>query len=120
MSGVEGAAPDLDGLTDSELESLRLGAEVMSHKAGLEQRPLVAAFFAQLEQVTRAAARARTGGTPAGEAAELRLDARAEQDDRRLVAEYLGLLVANERLSTAVRQVCRDLRARHSQLGSRG
>lgn len=111
---------DLDGV---DLTALRLGAQVMSHKAELAERPRVETFFKGLQwKVDEEIARRRSepdakpliglGALPV-----VTVDAAASpptEDDRRLAAEYLELLGANDRLSPSVRDACRTLR---EQLG---
>lgn len=109
-------------LPDADLQALRLGAEVLAHRAGLESRQRVAGYFSRLEAVLRdvladrVAAAARGGDSGQGVIIpQLWLDGLPDEADHRLVAEYLGLLVANERLSAASRDLCRALRARDSR-----
>lgn len=119
--------PRLSDLTDADVHALRLGAQVMGHKAELDGRERVAGYFDRLEAALRAEISARAdialrpdvagrryvraiSGTP-----ELWADLQADAEDRRLVAEYLDLLIANERLSAALRELCRALRARDSR-----
>ena len=111
---------DLDGV---DLTSLRLGAQIMSHKAELASRPRVETFFKGLqwkvdEEIAR---RRREPDTKAliglGTLPIVTTDAAASpptEDDRRLAAEYLEILGANDRLSPSVRDACRTLR---EQLG---
>lgn len=120
---MDAGAPALAGLTDDDLEALRLGAQVLAHRAGPVRHPAVAVYFSELEAAVKAeiALRATSPGEPERQAvadrAPIRLVATPPTDaeDRRLVAEYLGLLVANERLSPAVRDACRALRARDTR-----
>jgi hypothetical protein len=97
-------------LTSDDLVALRLAAQVMSHRAQLAGRPRVGLYFDSLESAVMAeqAARGQEGNRVVS-AAELVVPG---ADDRRLLAEYLGLLVGNEGLSDAVRRVCRSLAAR--------
>ena len=81
------AVLDLSALDVVDLEALRLGAQVMTYKAGLADQPRVEAFFASL----------RIGCTT-----------------WLAVKVYLDLLCGNPRLSPAVRDACDAIRA---QLG---
>ncbi|HSH22063.1 MAG TPA: hypothetical protein VK992_05595 [Candidatus Caenarcaniphilales bacterium] len=112
---MDAAVPDFTGLSEGDLEALRLGAQVMSHKAGLEHRSRVADYFAHLEDALKAEMAFRSGAARRSAIPRSGLPGTADAEDRRLVAEYLGLLVANERLSPALRSVCRMLRARDSR-----
>ena len=111
---------DLDGV---DLSALRLGAQVMGHKAELAARPRVETFFKTLQwKVDEEIARRRRepdgkplvslGVLPVGavEAATVP----PSEEDRRLTAEYLDLLGSNDRLSPPVREAVRSLR---EQLG---
>lgn len=119
---------DLSELDQVDLAALRLGAQVMSHRAELAARPRVETFFKAL-QLTVDEELARRKQTPDGKplvsVTELPLAdlpiaglapaaAPATDEDRRLTAEYLDLLGANERLSEPVRHAVRTLRG---QLG---
>jgi hypothetical protein len=121
------AAPalDLSELDAVDLAALRLGAQVMTHKAQLAARPRVEVFFHTLEAtVDEEVARRRrepddtplvsldalplVGGTDAATS-----DApapTATEEDRRLAADYLDLLQTNIRLSGPVRAAVRSLR----------
>jgi len=103
----------LDDLATADLHALRLAAQVMRHKAELDSRPLVADYFARLGYVATGelakrgeALRVIPTPTPLG------LAPGADAEDRRVLGEYLTLLVANERLSQALRDVSRQLRTR--------
>jgi hypothetical protein len=103
----------LEDLATADLHALRLAAQVMRHKAELDAHPLVADYFAQLgyvatsELATRGEAlRVIRTPTPLG------LAPAADAEDRRVLGEYLTLLVANERLPQALRDVSKQLRAR--------
>jgi hypothetical protein len=111
---VDGENTLLAALPTADLHALRLAAQVMRHKAELDDRPHVADYFTRL------------GNASAGElagrgeafrvippATRLGLDPAADAEDHRLLAEFLGLLIGNERLSTALRDVTRALRSRH-------
>jgi hypothetical protein len=110
---------DLSELDSVDLASLRLGAQVMSHKAELAARPCVETFFKAL-QLTVDEELARRKQTPDEKplvsAAELPLAGLASttapptDEDRTLAAEYLDLLHANARLSEPVRHAVRTLR----------
>ena len=115
IPGVDQPAPSLEILNDAQLEELRLGAQVLSHRAGSERNPPVARYFAALEDALKAeiARRAAVSGSDAPVGVDLPRPPDAE--DRRLVAEYLGLLIGNERLSVEVRTLSRALRARDSR-----
>jgi hypothetical protein len=103
----------LSDLETADLHALRLAAQVMRHKAELDSRPLVADYFARLGNIATGELATR------GEAlrvipapTELDLAPAADAEDRRVLGEYLTLLVANERLPQALRDVSRHLRAR--------
>ncbi len=124
---------DLSELDSVDLQALRLGAQVMSHKAELAERPRVEVFFTTL-QVTVDDELARRKGEPdtkplvsvdtlpllaAVEGADpdqtgVGAPPVATEADRQLAAEYLDLLQTNIRLSGPVRQAVRALR---DQLG---
>ena len=116
---------DLSDLDSIDLQALRLGAQVMEHKAELAEHPRVEFFFKGLqltvdEELARrkrvpddkplisaaALPLAGIGADPGGVAPT----PNPTEDDRRLAAEYLDLLGANERLSPSVREACRTLR----------
>lgn len=115
MGAVEEGVPDLSRLSTSDLRALRLGAEVMGHKAVRDNRPLVADYFRGLEGTLRlrisGGGRSIGDGPAHGDGTPV-LAPSADAADRRLLAEYLDLLAQNERLTPAVRDVCRQLRAR--------
>lgn len=109
-------------LSDDDLQALRLGAEVLAHRAAMEAHQRVASYFRRLESELRGTLERRAdtavrGGRRSLTVAvpQLWLDAVPDQADYLHVAEYLGLLVANERLSAASRELCRALRARDSR-----
>jgi hypothetical protein len=100
-------------LGTAELHALRVAAQVMRHKADLDERPLVADYFNILGNLCLAELGRRGEGLRVIPAVPvLALDVSADADDRRVLAEYLGLLIGNERLSTALRDVSRQLRSR--------
>ncbi len=128
---MAGARLDLSGLDVSDLQSLRLGAQIMGHTAMLAERPRVESYFARLQVKLEAelsqrkrvpdgspivspstlALGVRDAGTGAGDAeAGAPTDHLALVEDRRVAAEYLDLLGANDRLSDAVRRAVRALR----------
>jgi hypothetical protein len=106
----------LTGLSDADLLGLRLAAQVLRHKAELDDRPYVASYFAGLEESVQGELASRITGirTAAGQLG-LALGNGGDAEDRRLVSEYLTLLVANEHLSPSLRAACRTLRARYDQ-----
>jgi hypothetical protein len=113
-AGVETDASLLVPLATADLHALRLAAQVMQHKAQLDDRPHVADYFARLGTASTGELATR------GEAfrvvppvTELGLDPAADAEDHRLLAEYLGLLIGNERLSPSLREISRSLRSRH-------
>lgn len=110
-------SPDVAHLSVADLRALRLGAEVLAHRAELDRRGHVGAYFRRLEDAIRGeiARRARPEDRPSAPPSVVEPGAPAEPDDRRVVAEYLGFLIANERLAPAVREFCRALRARDSR-----
>jgi hypothetical protein len=109
---------DLSVLGTEDLEALRLGAQVLSHRADLEGRSRVATFFSALgrgadEALTR---RSRSDGAWTG-ALTIVLDQRAdspgeELEDHRLLTQYLDLLGNNPQLSVGVRAICGSIRGR--------
>ncbi len=116
------ATPSLSQLTPAELASLRLAAQVMSHRALLAGAPAAALYFDSLataidgEQAARAQSapsNADAAGGTRGMAvvAPLLLDTARGDDDRRVIGEHLAMLAANERLPAPVRDVCRSLQA---------
>jgi hypothetical protein len=115
------AGVDLSELDSVDLASLRLGAQVMSHKAELAVRPRVESFFkALLLTVDEELARRNQApdDIPLVSPADLPLAGvapglqPATDEDRRLTVEYLDLLHGNERLSDPVRHAVRTLRDR--------
>ena len=110
------AEDQLTALADGDLVALRLGAQVLAHKAELAERVQVAAYFEALEQAVLVELASRTPGLRAVSAPPaVGLAPAADAEDRRLTAEYLGLLVANERLSPQLHDLCRALRARDAK-----
>jgi len=117
-----GQALDLSSLDTVDLQALRLGAQVMKQKAEYAARPRVEVYFKGLQlTVDSELARRKSASDdkPLVAAAELppigssdtAAHARAASaEDRRLAAEYLDLLEANDRLSPSVREACRTLR----------
>src|SRR6185369_81821 len=91
----------------------------MSHKAELAERPRVETFFKGLQlRVDEELARRKQAPDDKPlislSALPLAIDDAAitppTEEDRRLAAEYLELLGANDRLSATVRDTCRTLR----------
>jgi len=110
---VGGEGTLLANLETADVHALRLAAQVMRHKAELDARPLVADYFDLLGNVCTAELARR------GEALRvipavlpLGLDINADAEDRRVLAEYLGLLIGNDRLSAGLRDIGRQLRSR--------
>jgi hypothetical protein len=101
---------ELVDLTQDDLVALRLAAQVMAHRAQLAGRPRVGLYFDSLESAVMAeqAARGQEGDRLVS-ASPLVVPG---PEDRRVIGEYLGLLVANPGLSDSVRRVCRALVAR--------
>jgi hypothetical protein len=97
-------------LTSDDLVALRLAAQVMAHRAHMAGRPRVGLYFDSLESAVMAeqAARGQEGDRVIS-AAELVVPG---PNDRRVLGEYLALLVGNEGLSDAVRRLCHSLAAR--------
>ncbi len=112
------ATLDLSELDSVDLAALRLGAQIMGHKAELAARPTVDRFFKAL-QLTLDEELARRKRSPDEEPlvslADLpffgprEVPAAATDEDRRLTAEFLELLGANDRLSEPVRHAVRVL-----------
>ena len=105
---------DPSGFAPADLRALRLGAQIMGHRASLAARPEVGAFFAQLEG--QLALELRRGADAARQARPMTLTigegtARpgAAIEDRRVLAEYLDLLADNIALSVPVRRACASL-----------
>ena len=128
---MAGTRLDLSGLGLLDLQALRLGAQVMGHKAMLAERPRVEGYFSRLLFTLEAEVSQRRGvpdgwplvspstlalGAPdagpqaGGTEAELPAKRLALVEDRRVAAEYLDLLGANDSLSDAVREAVRALR----------
>jgi hypothetical protein len=114
---------DLSELDSVDLAALRLGAQVMSYKADLAARPRVDVFFKGLQRtVDEEVARRKhvPDDKPLIGMSQLPLAELAPSptpvtdEDRRLAAELLDLMGANERLSPPVRHAVRTLR---EQLG---
>lgn len=122
---------DLSELNAVDLAALRLGAQVMGHKAQAAARPRVEVFFKGValsvdEEVVRR--RRHREGSDAPESRPFVAPTQlplaglsgaiaaspATSEDRRLTAEYLDLLGGNDRLSDPVRHAVRTLR---EQLG---
>lgn len=101
--------PAVDDLTDSDLFGLRLAGQVLGHKAALLGRPRVARWFADLESVVASELARRGVGVVMISQPSLALPAQADAADRQLLAEYLGLLAANQGLSGEQRDYCRQL-----------
>ncbi len=103
---------ELSTLTADDLAALRLAAQVMGHRAHLAGRPHVGLYFDGLESAVMAeqAARAQIGDVNVSTTAAM--VAVPGADDRRLIGEYLELLVDNVGLSDNVRRLCAGLRAR--------
>jgi hypothetical protein len=100
-------------LATPDLHALRLAAQVMRHKAELDGRPLVADYFVRLDGLsTGELARRGELFKVIPPVTRLGLAVAADAEDRRLLAEYLGLLIGNERLSPALRDISRRLRSR--------
>ena len=120
MDRPAGAA-SLSQLTPEDLDSLRLAAQVMSHRAMLAGTSAAVLYFDSLAAAVdgEQAARAQTSaGTAQGRVmpmadgallTPLMLGGARGADDRRIVGEYLALLADNERLPAHVRDVCRAL-----------
>ena len=107
-----GPEVELATLTVEDLAALRLAAQVMGHRAHLAGRPQVGLYFDGLESAVMAeqAARAQVGSIKVSTTAAM--VAVPGADDRRLIGEYLELLVLNDGLSENVRRLCAGLRAR--------
>lgn len=115
------SAASLSDLTPTDLASLRLAAQVMSHRALLAGTPGAALYFDSLATAVdgEQAARAQGGGG-GGRArgddtgttvAPLLLAGSGGDDDRRVIGEYLAVLADNEQLPRSVREVTRALEA---------
>jgi hypothetical protein len=110
---VDGESTLLADLATADVHALRLAAQVMRHKADLDERPNVADYFDLLGNVcTAELARRGEALRVIAAMAPLALDVNADAEDRRVLAEYLGLLIGNERLSASLRDVSRQLRSR--------
>lgn len=111
------AAASLSDLTPPDLVSLRLAAQVMSHRALLAGTPAAALYFDSLATAVdgEQAARSQLGAGDASPVAPLLLDGARGTDDRRVIGEYLALLATNDRLPASVRKVCRELEASFRQ-----
>jgi hypothetical protein len=100
----------LSGLALSEIDALRLAAQVLAHKAALAGLPRVEMFFATVEAEAAAegAARGQRGLRGEGGADPWRT-APMTPADHAMIAAYLELLYGNDGLSPAVRSVARGL-----------
>lgn len=102
---------DLSVLDADDLRALRLGAQVLGHRAALEARPRVATLFATLTSGADGALarRGRSDGAWS-ERITLTFDESSDRpeesvEDRRLLVEYVTLLAGNPRLTAGVRGV---------------
>ena len=107
----------LSALTPADLASLRLAAQVMSHRALLAGTPAAALYFDSLATAVdgEQAARSQLGAGDGARVAPLLIDGARGTDDRRVIREYLAVLAANERLPASVREICRALEASFRQ-----
>jgi hypothetical protein len=103
-------AARLGALAEADLLALRLAAQVLGHKAALRDRPAVVGWFTDLELAVKMEMARRGIGFVLGRSSEPRLPASADDEDRRLLDEHLGLLCGNGQLSDAVRAFCSALR----------
>jgi hypothetical protein len=109
---------DLSVLGVEDLEALRLGAQVLRHRAELEGRPRVAAFFAALGRGADDAIhrRSRSNGAWDGSLTVVLqepVDGLAESaHDDRLLTQYLSHLSDNPQLSRGVRSLCGSIKSR--------
>ena len=107
-----------DDLSDGDLDAFRLAVQVLAHKAMVSGSPKATLFFESLESAVmaeQAGRRQRDARRPA--ALPRALSIATGTEDRQLVAEYLHLLAANERLSAKVRDLALALA---SQAGAAG
>jgi hypothetical protein len=111
VPAAPGVAARLRELAEADLVALRLAAQVLGHKAGLHDRPVVVAWFADLGHAVDFEMARRGVGFVLGEPPEPQLRADADEHDRALLVEHLGLLSDNGQLSAAVRAFCTALRA---------
>jgi hypothetical protein len=114
----DGIPPTLADLSAEDLAALRLGAQVMAHRAALAGLPRVAHYFERIEAETiaeQAATGQRGHGSAEGSMADVWVvpivgdSAMVSEGDRREIGEYLQLLAANEALPPSVRAWCRGL-----------
>lgn len=107
-------------LSAEDLAALRLGAQVMAHRAALAGLPRVAYYFERIEAETIAeqAATGQRGHVSAdGSTANVWVipivgdTPMVSEGDRSEISEYLELLAANEALPPSVRAWCRGLLA---------
>lgn len=109
---------DLAVLGVEDLRALRLGAQVMQHRADVEGRPRVAAFFAALMNgIEHELARRAQGQDVLTRTITLGFDEAADWShgpggDHRFLLESLDLLGSNPRLSHGVRTTCASIRDR--------
>lgn len=100
----------LEGLSDPELDALRLSSQVLAHKAALAGLPRVEMFFTTIEAEVAAEGAARgQRGRRGEEGVDPWRIAPLTVGDRAAIVAYLELLDGNEGLSPAVRGVARDL-----------
>jgi len=96
---------DLVALETADLRSLQLGVQVLRHRAEMESMPRAAAFFAVLAGALDREVRQRSEpGSPWG--GTVSLSVAGSPSERRPIADALGLLAANPRLSIPVRTMC--------------
>jgi hypothetical protein len=111
VPAVSAVAALLRELAEADLVALRLAAQVLGHKAGLHDRPAVVSWFADLGHAVDFEMARRGVGFVLGQPPEPNLPADADEHDRGLLVEHLGLLSDNGQLSAAVRAFCSALRA---------
>lgn len=103
---------EIAALSAADLQALRLAAQVFQHKSALLGRPLLERYWADLGRAVDFALAGRGIGFVVGTPPAVVLDARADEDDQRVLDDHLGLLAANGQLPAAVREVCAALRQR--------
>jgi hypothetical protein len=120
---VSPAILDLSAFGVADLHAVRLGAQIMSHKAALERRPRVEGLFAALGVGVDGELARRDQGPSAGNGSVVLAFAQGDdrpadaREDHRLLGEYLDLLRANPRLSAAVRGAYDSIRDQLAEPG---
>lgn len=103
---------EIAALGPNDLQALRLATQVLRHKAALAGRQPVERYWADLGRAVDFEMARRGIGFVVGRPPSVALDRPADEEDRRVLADDLGLLAENGQLPAAVRDVCTTLRRR--------